>query len=379
MKKPVYVLSVLSLIIVLAGVLLVAKLPVSRDTSSAAAVIPASATPSPSPIAINPTLAPISSPTAAAREQLLSEIRSLAAEYGRAIQAEKQSGAFDASQDPNTGEEIFRFSGASNEKVSKLYEQFIQQFIALNQQYLHLYKAEVQPTPFPTQPTAGQNEAYYNALLEKYKDFYDLEAKNGDTLPVYNPDEGKTYSMLIGDSYARSEILTQAFEALRVAPLMAEINQAADLAQIRQVTGKPDMQLTFMNVQNIANAPHRGAAVYGDQDGVKYWMDIKSGRLAMIEPTSHADYPITGAKSMDELRKIAGQFALANSARLADLKADLLYEEGGKGGITFFRWDYRTKDWSGTDWAMMPPLVQVGLLADGRVFTYLNTLDLLEQ
>lgn len=44
--------------------------------------------------------------------------------------------------------------------------------------------------------------------------------------------------------------------------------------------------------------------------------------------------------------------------------------------IYFFTWTYRAKDWSGTDWAMMPPFLQVGVLMDGQIVTYINTLDL---
>jgi hypothetical protein len=58
------------------------------------------------------------------------------------------------------------------------------------------------------------------------------------------------------------------------------------------------------------------------------------------------------------------------------LEPVLTYEEGGKTVIYFFTWTYRTKDWSGTNWVMMPLLLQVGVLGNGQVSTYINTLDL---
>jgi hypothetical protein len=73
---------------------------------------------------------------------------------------------------------------------------------------------------------------------------------------------------------------------------------------------------------------------------------------------------------------LAEEFARANSPHLAASAANLLYEEGNKGDIYFFRWDWRNRDWAGTEWRMMPPFLQVGVLADGRVVIYLNTLDL---
>ena len=72
---------------------------------------------------------------------------------------------------------------------------------------------------------------------------------------------------------------------------------------------------------------------------------------------------------MDELRGIARQFANTNFMRLDELESLLLYEEGCKGNICFFRWDYRNKDWSGTDWSMMPPFLQVGVLTNGQIAT----------
>lgn len=109
---------------------------------------------------------------------------------------------------------------------------------------------------------------------------------------------------------------------------------------------------------------------------------ISSARLAAIEPNfvTHPEIPAGQMKSMGELRGIALQFARANSPRLAQLNKDLLYEEGCKGNICFFRWDTRKMDmdWSGTDWAMMPPFLQVGMLTNGQIVTYINTLDLFE-
>jgi hypothetical protein len=73
---------------------------------------------------------------------------------------------------------------------------------------------------------------------------------------------------------------------------------------------------------------------------------------------------------------MAVKFASDSSLRFDDLKNKLLYEEGSKGDFYFFRWDYRNKDWSGTSWAMMPPFLQIGMSADGKLVTYINTLDL---
>jgi len=146
--------------------------------------------------------------------------------------------------------------------------------------------------------------------------------------------------------------------------------------EIHKVTGNPDLQLSFKKIMGLANAPWISAAVYTDEAGNRYWVAIDAGRLAQIEPISSPDVPAAEVKSIDAIRPLAEQFTLTNSPRLANLKSELLYEEGSKGDLYFFTWSYRNKDWSGTDWAMMWPFLQVGVSADGKIVTYMNTLDL---
>jgi hypothetical protein len=156
------------------------------------------------------------------------------------------------------------------------------------------------------------------------------------------------------------------------------VDQDADMALIHEVVGNPDLQLDFDSIGSLANAPGRSTSIYTDATGTRYYVDLQTGRLAQIEPNllTHPDIPDTERKPIEELRSLAERFALANSPHLQTSINELLYEQGNKGDIYFFRWDWRNRDWSGTDWRMMPPFLQVGLLADGRVIIYLNTLDL---
>ncbi len=158
------------------------------------------------------------------------------------------------------------------------------------------------------------------------------------------------------------------------------IDQAAQIDLIRSILGQPDLQLTFDSIQGLSNAPGRQAAVYVDATGAKYDIDLLSGRLAAIEPspTLNSEVPPDQAKSMDEVRSIATRFAQANSTRLGELMASLTYEEGCKGSLCFFRWDARSLpiDWGSTEWAAMPPFLQVGVRMDGLIFSYNNSLDL---
>ena len=163
-------------------------------------------------------------------------------------------------------------------------------------------------------------------------------------------------------------------EEWRIAPELEKVNQDADMALIRQITGKPELFLEFQSVRG-------DAVIYTDETGTKYYVDINTARLATIEPnfSGHPNIAASEMKSIDELRGIARQFALANSPRLGELETVLLYEEGCKDEkLCFFRWDYRNKDWSGTDWFIMPPFLQVGVLRNRQIATYNNTLNLFE-
>ncbi len=61
------------------------------------------------------------------------------------------------------------------------------------------------------------------------------------------------------------------------------------------------------------------------------------------------------------------------------IKNELTFEENGKGDIYFFTWRLSNQDWSGTDWAMMPPFLQIGMSADGKLLTLIDTLDLYQE
>jgi len=358
---------------------LIAMLVVFNLPAEVADVSPANATYTPTATVTTPTETP--TPIISAKEHILEQIRQLVAEYDQAVQAEKKNGNVEFSKDPTTGEDIFLFKDESYIRILELNEKLWENINQLNALYVQVYRDELKPTPFPTQSSAEESRVYYDTLISQSEDYcsgiWNIET-NATTVLVYSPDEGKYLPIGIGDKYARCETYGQMIEEWRAAPMLAKVNKDADMALIRQIMGKPDLKLAFESITGIANAADRSAALYSDETGINYYVDIETARLAVIEPhfPSHPDISSAETKSMDELRGVARQFAATNSPRLTELESVLLYEENCKGDICFFRWDYRNKDWSGTDWAMMPPFLQVGVLADGRVVIYINTLDL---
>ena len=351
------------------------QLAKERASAEEAILIPTSI---PTNTIIVPTVT--STPAASPKEHLLEQIRQLAAVYEQAVQSERQHGDVEFSKDPTTGEEIFLFQGESFMRISSLRMEFDGKMNELINLYSQIYRDETNPTPFPTPLSPEQQQPDLNTLYEQTQNYCprrDPTVKNA-TIVFYDPDDGKYHPLLIDDEMARCYVYGWMIDEWRTAPMLAKVDQDADMSLIRQITGKPDLLLTFQSVSNLANAPWQDTALYNDETGTKYYVDIETARLAAIEPNllSHPDISPTEAKSMDELRGIARQFAGTNSPRLAELENLLLYEEDCKTDICFFRWDYRNNDWSGTDWAMMPPFLQVGVLKNGQVVTYINTLDL---
>lgn len=328
----------------------------------------------PTPILVTTNISP--------KEHILEQVRQLAAEYEQAVQSEKQNGDIEFSKDPTTGEELFHFNGDSYQRISNLLRQLDEQIFQLYQLYNQVYRDEANPTPFPTQASPEQSESYYEFLIEQTQELCPIKELDLSeaTVMIYDPDDGKYRPWIINDEIARCDVYAKMIEEWYVAPILEKVNREADMTMIRQIMGKPDLQLNFDSISGAANAPGRNAALYADETGAKYYVDVETARLAQIEPNfqSHPNIPDNEKKSIDELRGIARQFTSTNSPRLAELESVLLYEEACKNDICFFRWDYRNKDWSGTDWIMMPPFLQVGVLADGQIVTYNNTLDLFE-
>jgi hypothetical protein len=334
------------------------------------------------PTILSPTPPLTLQPTVSAKAHILEQIRQAVVEYEQNVQAEKKTGAVEYSKDPQTGEDVFRFTGDSYATISDLHEKLwdtIHQLLVL---YVQVYRDEARPTPFPTQASAAEYKAYYERLLTQGSNDCALAgqvtATSAATVSIYSPDDGKYVATVIDEIYARCEVEGQMIEEFRIAPILAKVNKDADVALIRQVTGKPALKLSFDSINSSPNAAGRSAAIYKDDAGTKYYVDVDTARLTQIEPggLSHPNIPASQAKSTDELRGVARQFAQTNSPSLTKLQSVLSYQEGGKIDIYFFTWTYNRKDWSGTDWAMMPPFLQVGVLTNGQIYTYINTLDL---
>lgn len=319
------------------------------------------------------------SPAPSARALNVMEARRLAEEYDRVVKEEIGQGNFESSLDARTGKTRILFQGNAQEKIAKLYDEFAEKLFNLNKKYLALYVAEVKPTPYPTKTTQKENSDYHQTLVDEYLRLVDEYAKNGSAVQIYDPSDGFYYDRLIGDAYAQSEAMLTAMEALLQAPLTAKVDQGADADLIRAVLKQPDLQLNFVQVGNQANAPWIKTAFYEDPAQNRYSVAIGKRVLVSIVPGSRPNVPAVEVKPVESVRQIAEAFVRAQSPNFVKFQNQLVFEQGGKGDIYFFTWRLSNRDWSKTPWKMMAPFLQVGMSADGKLVTLVNTLDLFEE
>lgn len=178
---------------------------------------------------------------------------------------------------------------------------------------------------------------------------------------VYSP-----FIEIIGDLSSLS------FAEEAVEPLASDIDLDRAAGVIEGFTGESAIQLEFLEEAAMPNAGLRPGWKLRDASGRLFWLDTATYSLVQVEPSTLFSAGTDDTKDILELRQIAEHLALEHSARFGELRANLDYSEGDKlAQFYFFQWEDRSEPWG-----MMPPMVQVGLATDGRLHSWLNTLDL---
>ena len=325
-----------------------------------------------------PSPAGLLSSTPSEPEKLYAEIMTLAEEYELAVQAEISSGEVEIVNDSQSGQATFRFKGESAEKILLLYDDLVEQVGELNRHYLALYIAEKRPTPYPPQATPAESEAFQQQLVEDYQVFVEQLLIEGPVIEIYDPGQGIYLKWLVGEAYARSESLFAAMYNLSLAPQMAKIDERLQIGVIRESWGNLDLVLQFGGITPLANAPGFSAAFYRDEAGSTYYVELESNALVMVNPGQLTDVPAIEVIPLEEAHLLAEEFARQISPRFTEMQASLSFTKSGKGDMYFFDWRSSFEDWAGTSWEFMPPFLQVGMLADGQIVTFINTLELVE-
>ena len=119
--------------------------------------------------------------------------------------------------------------------------------------------------------------------------------------------------------------------------------------------------------------------IYADDKGYKYWVDPSNDRLIQagpstgVRPSAHA----VGTESrlaVSELRSRAVGIVSSQMPEFASRRSSFHpLEDNRNREVYFFRWDDFSQPAKESE---LPPFVQVGLYADGRLASYTNTLEL---
>ncbi len=148
------------------------------------------------------------------------------------------------------------------------------------------------------------------------------------------------------------------------APVEPQRDDERAVTAIHQIVDQPAGDITFVDRAVLAVSPDAGGhdvLVYEDQNGARYSVDETQYSLVKIEP-SGLRFASGPTLSQDVLRQMAMQLAL-RSGDFAQNEKTLALEEGQKDENYFFTW-------AGPNGLML----QIGIRADGTLFSYTNTL-----
>jgi hypothetical protein len=151
-----------------------------------------------------------------------------------------------------------------------------------------------------------------------------------------------------------------------------QIDQAKALEAIHGFLEEEGRLVGFREITQMANSPGMlRVARFEDEQGRSYLVAVVANRVLEMDPGITTP-PIQGPiLATDELQALAEAIILRELPQFTELRSQLIASQGVKSGESyFFRYEYA----DGGPWFGLPPLAQVGLTADGQMFSYLNTL-----
>ena len=152
-----------------------------------------------------------------------------------------------------------------------------------------------------------------------------------------------------------------------------QIDQARALDAIHGFLQEDGRLAGFREITRMANSPDGMLRVarFEDEEGRSYLVAVVANRVLEMGPGFATPRAQGSPLATEELRALAEAIILRELPQFTELRARLTASQGVKSGeFYFFRYEYP----GGGPWFGLPPLAQVGLTADGQMFSYLNTL-----
>ena len=151
-----------------------------------------------------------------------------------------------------------------------------------------------------------------------------------------------------------------------------QIDQAKALEAIHRFLQEEDRLAGFREITRMANSPDGMLRVarFEDEEGRSYLVAVVANRVLEMDPGFATPRAQGSPLATEELQALAEAIILRELPQFTELRARLASSWGVKEDLYFFRYEYP----GGGPWFGLPPLAQVGLTADGQMFSYLNTL-----
>ncbi len=215
-------------------------------------------------------------------------------------------------------------------------------------------------------------------IKEMFADLDAATAHEADT--GCTEDDGRGGKRLCGGSKARVDAMhDDAMRAADDAVARPQDERGRAMAAIRAFRGNGSLGLAY---RSTSQNPYSGAddkkiEIYADNDGNEYWIDpaddvlVQAGPGAGQHPTARKTRP-EARIPVPELRAKAVAVVAAQVPGFAARKSAFHPLEDNKDKeLYFFRWDDFSQPAKESE---MPPFVQVGLDAEGRIVSFTNTL-----
>lgn len=341
-------------------------------SSCVASVIPSSA-----PISVTATAQPTNTqaptPTedlATQKQKIWDEISRDVVEFNQLVEQEKSLGNIETSHDSETGQDFFRFTGESAEKIRTAYENLMGQMVVLRERYLALYKQDYNPTPFPTFSTKEDALNFYYQTMQEDQDWLETQEKTESALRVYDPDRGSYVSFLSFDQDVWLLLRNEALNKLRMEAELSPELLVNHKAIVEKLDGVP------VEANEITSLPYyrNDLTLFQYRTRKNYYVLNADGAVIEITPVQGASTTglnLPAQLATDPLEDNARSFInlIAPGTNLDVLTLDV----GLKTSNSFFKWEDRTKpalDGGGF------PFIQVAINLDGEMLNYINTLPL---
>jgi hypothetical protein len=308
---------------------------------------------------------------AAQKQNILDQAAQDIADFNLLVEQEKLLGNIEISQNSQTSESFFRFTGESDKKIRAAHDNLIYQIGILDKEFLILYKQDYNPTPFPTFNNKEEVLDFYNQALQENQNWMSEQLEANNALKIYDPDLGAYISTLNLEQFAWLGLHIDALNKLRVDTLLTPDLQEKHVTMLRKLDDASVEKVEITSLPFYRN----DLTLFQYQTKNNYYILNSDGVIIQITPIQMPLSDIFTPKAPLTLKQLNDKAQSLVSLLVPSIDLNTLTSaNGSKIGSFFFRWEDKTKPF--LDDGRNYPFIQVGFNQDGELLNYYNTLPL---